>query len=459
MSKVFEDGIDERMAAWIARQRLFFVATAPSGDGGHVNVSPKGPIETLRVLDEHTRRLPRPHRQRRRDGRAPARQRAHRRHALRLRGPAAHRAAARPRHPRRRRGPRLPGAPTGRLPEQPGTGDPRRRSSGSPTPAASASRSWPTRASAPQSPALGADQAAQGRARRARRLRGGAERGEHRRAARARLTRLMRFEKWQALATTTSSSRPRARGAADARARGRALRPPHRRRRRRRARAAPPDEPGFVARAADLQPRRLGGRAERQRRAPGDPLPAPRAAGPTRASSRSRPIAGEIRPTILSTTTCRVDMGRARVRLPRRDGAGEAAAASRFQHLSIGNPQTAIALADPADARRARPRGHRPADRDRPAVPPAAPTSRWFTALDDAHHPRADLRARGGGDRSRRAPAPAARPSPTSCAAATRRSPSGSTAASSRSRWGRTSTSTSPGWAVPVFSGEIDLSA
>ena len=33
---------------------MFFVATAPSGDGGHVNVSPKGPIETLRVLDEHT---------------------------------------------------------------------------------------------------------------------------------------------------------------------------------------------------------------------------------------------------------------------------------------------------------------------------------------------------------------------------------------------------------------------
>jgi hypothetical protein len=53
MAKVF-DAIDARLAAWIARQRMFFVATAPSGDGGHVNVSPKGPIETLRVLDEHT---------------------------------------------------------------------------------------------------------------------------------------------------------------------------------------------------------------------------------------------------------------------------------------------------------------------------------------------------------------------------------------------------------------------
>ena len=53
MAKVF-DAIDARLAAWIARQRMFFVGTAPSGDGGHINVSPKGPIESLRVLDEHT---------------------------------------------------------------------------------------------------------------------------------------------------------------------------------------------------------------------------------------------------------------------------------------------------------------------------------------------------------------------------------------------------------------------
>src|ERR671935_287603 len=53
MGKIF-DAIDERLEAWIARQRMFFVATAPSGDGGHVNVSPKGPIEALRVLDGHT---------------------------------------------------------------------------------------------------------------------------------------------------------------------------------------------------------------------------------------------------------------------------------------------------------------------------------------------------------------------------------------------------------------------
>ena len=53
MGKVF-DAIDDKLAAWIGRQRMFFVGTAPSGDGGHVNVSPKGPIESLRILDPHT---------------------------------------------------------------------------------------------------------------------------------------------------------------------------------------------------------------------------------------------------------------------------------------------------------------------------------------------------------------------------------------------------------------------
>ena len=53
MGKVF-DRIDERLRDWIGRQPLFFVGTAPLAGDGHVNVSPKGPIGTLRVLDEHT---------------------------------------------------------------------------------------------------------------------------------------------------------------------------------------------------------------------------------------------------------------------------------------------------------------------------------------------------------------------------------------------------------------------
>ena len=53
MGKVF-DRIDEHQRQWIARQRLFFTGTAPLDGEGHVNVSPKGPIETLSVLDDHT---------------------------------------------------------------------------------------------------------------------------------------------------------------------------------------------------------------------------------------------------------------------------------------------------------------------------------------------------------------------------------------------------------------------
>jgi predicted pyridoxine 5'-phosphate oxidase superfamily flavin-nucleotide-binding protein len=53
MAKVFE-GIDEHQREWIAAQSLFFVGTAPLAADGHVNVSPKGPIGTLRVIDEHT---------------------------------------------------------------------------------------------------------------------------------------------------------------------------------------------------------------------------------------------------------------------------------------------------------------------------------------------------------------------------------------------------------------------
>ena len=52
MGKVF-DGIDEKLAEWISAQQMFFVATAPA-QGGHVNLSPKGPIESLRVLGPHT---------------------------------------------------------------------------------------------------------------------------------------------------------------------------------------------------------------------------------------------------------------------------------------------------------------------------------------------------------------------------------------------------------------------
>jgi hypothetical protein len=48
------DQLDERLRGWIVDQRLFFVATAPSGPGGHVNLSPKGHADTFTILDGRT---------------------------------------------------------------------------------------------------------------------------------------------------------------------------------------------------------------------------------------------------------------------------------------------------------------------------------------------------------------------------------------------------------------------
>src|SRR3954447_17286046 len=48
------DRIEDVHRDWIAKQALFFVGTAPLGADGHINLSPKGPIGSLCVLDDHT---------------------------------------------------------------------------------------------------------------------------------------------------------------------------------------------------------------------------------------------------------------------------------------------------------------------------------------------------------------------------------------------------------------------
>ncbi len=53
MATLFER-IEDQHRDWIAKQALFFVGTAPLDEGGHINVSPKGPIGSLRVLDDRT---------------------------------------------------------------------------------------------------------------------------------------------------------------------------------------------------------------------------------------------------------------------------------------------------------------------------------------------------------------------------------------------------------------------
>ncbi len=53
MSKVFPE-ITEELARFITAQPMFFVGSAPSGDEGLVNISPKGYKDTFAVIDGHT---------------------------------------------------------------------------------------------------------------------------------------------------------------------------------------------------------------------------------------------------------------------------------------------------------------------------------------------------------------------------------------------------------------------
>ncbi len=53
MGKVYEK-IEPRLRTFIEEQKVFFVASAPLAEDGHVNLSPKGRDGTLAVLDEHT---------------------------------------------------------------------------------------------------------------------------------------------------------------------------------------------------------------------------------------------------------------------------------------------------------------------------------------------------------------------------------------------------------------------
>ena len=48
MGKVYDE-IDAGLEAFIGRQRLFFVGTAPTSLDGHLNLSPKG-LDTFRIL-------------------------------------------------------------------------------------------------------------------------------------------------------------------------------------------------------------------------------------------------------------------------------------------------------------------------------------------------------------------------------------------------------------------------
>src|SRR3954466_1073117 len=112
--------------------------------------------------------------------------------------------------------------------------------------------------------------------------------------------------------------------------------------------------------------------------------------------------AGPIRPTILSETTCRVDMGRASLRskdFPSGgdDGTGElqsAGQAWRFQHVSIGNPQCAIAVASLDELEALDLAATGPAIEHSPLFPNRTNVS-WFAELDEAGAIRARIFERG----------------------------------------------------------------
>jgi len=116
---------------------------------------------------------------------------------------------------------------------------------------------------------------------------------------------------------------------------------------------SPPDEPGFVARLRIFNPD--GSEAELSGNGARQAILYLRRSGWTNADTFSiQTAAGEIRPTITGPTTCRVDMGRAALTSKDYpggppDGSGELRAGGRdfrFQHVSIGNPQCAIHVAD-----------------------------------------------------------------------------------------------------------------
>jgi diaminopimelate epimerase len=98
------------------------------------------------------------------------------------------------------------------------------------------------------------------------------------------------------------------------------------------------DEPGFVAALRIFNPD--GSEAELSGNGAREAILYLRRNGWTDQRQFSiRTAAGELRPTILSDTTCRVDMGRARD-----EGAGEIAG-FRYQQVDVGNPQCSIRVA------------------------------------------------------------------------------------------------------------------
>lgn len=116
--------------------------------------------------------------------------------------------------------------------------------------------------------------------------------------------------------------------------------------------------------------------------------------------------AGELRPTISSPTTCRMDMGRARLQSAdyptgAQDGRGELSAGGRgwrFQHVQVGNPQCAIRVSDLAELEALDLRAVGPEIEHHDLFPNRTNVS-WFTELEPGRI-RARIFERGAGETS-----------------------------------------------------------
>jgi diaminopimelate epimerase len=166
-----------------------------------------------------------------------------------------------------------------------------------------------------------------------------------------------------------------------------------------------PDEPGYLARLRIFNPdgseAELSGNGAREA-----VLYLRRRGWATTDTFSIQTAAGEIRPTITSDTTARLDIGRVRLRSAdypagADDGAGSLTADGRqwrFQHVQVGNPQCAIRMPDVAAL----------AALDLPAIGagierhelfPQRTNVSWYAVLDP-HRIRARIFERGVGETS-----------------------------------------------------------
>ncbi len=156
----------------------------------------------------------------------------------------------------------------------------------------------------------------------------------------------------------------------------------------------PAGEPGFVARLSILNPD--GSEAELSGNGAREAIMYLRHRGLTDADQFSiATVAGEIRATILSATTCRVDMGHARD-----DGIGEVESGGRtwrVRNVSIGNPQCAIAVASIDELEALDLQAIGPAIEHSPLFPNRTNVS-WYAPLDDPAAIRARIFERGAGE-------------------------------------------------------------